>query len=166
MDCTSGFWFLVDTGAEVSVLPTSRCPTTSLSPGPPLQAAKQSPIATHGICSLALNLGLRRPFNRTFIITDVHHPILGFNFLGFFNMLVGVARNRLVNNLTQLRIHGISTHKTSPSPTLPRSATKDDFLVLLEEFPAHIRPPPPDQPIRHDVTHHITTSGPPASAHP
>ena len=70
-DRTHGFRFLIDTGAEVSVLPSTcikrKCPDTSVS----LQAVNGTPIATHGTCSLSLNLGLRRTFRWVFIIADV-----------------------------------------------------------------------------------------------
>ena len=69
--------FLVDTGAEVSVIPPSCCGSTYPSTGPSLQAANQSPIATHGVRPLCLILGLCRRFQWTFIVADVKHPILG-----------------------------------------------------------------------------------------
>ena len=46
-DRTSHLRFLVDTGAEVSVIPPSCCGSTYPFTGPSLQAANQSPIASH-----------------------------------------------------------------------------------------------------------------------
>ncbi len=109
MDRTSHLRFLVDTGAEVSVIPPSCCGSTYPSTGPSLQAANQSPIATHGVRPFCLNLGLRRPFQWTFIVADVKHPILGADFLGHFNLLINVKHRCLVDTLTQLQIHGILT---------------------------------------------------------
>nr|VZI06696.1 unnamed protein product [Spirometra erinaceieuropaei] len=54
--------FLVDTGAQLSVIPPTpadrRCPN----PGLFLQAVNASPITTFGTCSLSLEIGLRRLF--------------------------------------------------------------------------------------------------------
>ena len=60
-DRTSHLRFLVDTGAEVRVIPPSCCGSSYPSTGPSLPAANQSPIATHGVRPLCLNLGPRRP---------------------------------------------------------------------------------------------------------
>ena len=59
-DRTSGLRLLVDTGAEVSVLPVARLSRSSLPAGPPFQAVNNSSIATFGTTSRTLNLGLRR----------------------------------------------------------------------------------------------------------
>ena len=56
-DRTSYLRFLVDTGAEVSVLPVAQLSRASLSAGPPLQAVNNSNIATFGTVSRTLNLG-------------------------------------------------------------------------------------------------------------
>ena len=57
-DRNSSLHFLVDTGAEVSVIPPSG-PRHTLPPtGYSLQAVKQSSIATCGTRSLTLDLGL------------------------------------------------------------------------------------------------------------
>ncbi|XP_077519885.1 uncharacterized protein LOC144129646 [Amblyomma americanum] len=56
-DPISGLRFLVDTGAEVSVLPCSSTSSASHRTGPSLQSANLIPIATHGEHALTLNLG-------------------------------------------------------------------------------------------------------------
>ena len=53
--------FLIDTGAEVSVLPPRPSDRTHRQ-GYDLQAANSSTIATYGTRSLTINLGLRRSF--------------------------------------------------------------------------------------------------------
>ena len=71
--------FLVDTGSEVSVIPS-----TSLKRTPDkltLTAVNATPISTFGKQSLTLNLGLRRSFSWLFIIADVQKPIIGADFL-------------------------------------------------------------------------------------
>ena len=71
--------FLVDTGAEVSVIPrslTAGTPQSSPQPGITLQAVNHSPIITFGNCSITLNISLPRSFRWMFVIADVKHAIL------------------------------------------------------------------------------------------
>ena len=69
--------FLVDTGADASILPRPACidPNT-YTPDPTeavslLFAANRTPIRTYGLTTITLNLGLRRDFPHTFIYADV-----------------------------------------------------------------------------------------------
>ena len=114
-DRTSGVSFLVDTGAEVSVLPPSGPPSSRRPTGFDLRAANNSAIATFGTRSLTLNLGLRRTFRWIFVVADVKNPILGADFLRHYNLLVDVGRNRLLDMLTQLQVQGIVSHDPTPS---------------------------------------------------
>ena len=54
----------------------------------------------------------------------------------------------------------------SPSPSICPKDTTNPYLTLLAEFPALTQVCSPDTPGKHDVTHHIETTGPPASARP
>ena len=134
-DRSNGFRFLVDTGAEVSVIPPSATDRkhrrTSLS----LQAVNDSPIATYGDRLLTVNIGLRRTFQWIFIVADVKQPILGADFLRHYNLLVDMAHNRLTDALTTLQVHGVATTDTSPSPTLLSRQPKNEFEALLSRFP-------------------------------
>ena len=58
----SGFRFLVDTGAEASVIPPSPTERKHRQECLGLQAVNGTPIATYGSRSLTLNLGLRQTF--------------------------------------------------------------------------------------------------------
>ena len=165
-DRTSGLRLLVDTGAEVSVLPVAQLPRSSLPAGLPLQAVNNSSIATFGTTSRTLNLGLRRTFRWIFLIADVRHPILGADFLRHFNLLVDMTRGRLIDSLTQLQINGTLTKGISLSPCVSRPSAGDSFSALLQEFPALTSPVPKDRSVQHEVVHHITTTGPPVHARP
>ena len=166
VDKSSGVRFLVDTGAEVSVIPPSRterkCPQQDFT----LQAVNNTTITTYGRRSLTLDLGLRRTFRWIFIIADVQNPILGADFLRNYSLLVDVSHNRLLDSLTQLKVQGIVSQESSPSPTLPTTQPSTEFEAILSNFPDVIKPHYGNRPIKHDVTHHITTTGPPVSAHP
>ena len=79
-DRTFGQCYLVDSGAEVSVLPATRIDRQTLKKGLPLRAANGSAIPTFGKCTLSLHFGLRKNFNWTFILADVSQPIIGADF--------------------------------------------------------------------------------------
>ena len=95
---------------------------------------------------------------------DVKHPILGANFLGHFNLLVDVNHRSMVDSLTQLQVQGILTQEPSPSPSVTLPDPSDNFTALLAEFSCLLRPPLPDQPVKHTVTHHIPTNDPPVAS--
>ena len=67
---------LVDTGAEISVIPPVQSDRQRHQCGVHLQAAKGVTIATFFQRSLTLNLGLRHTYRWIFTIADVSHPIL------------------------------------------------------------------------------------------
>ena len=74
------------------------------------------------------------------------------------------AHNRLTDALTHLHVQGVTTTVTLPSPTLRSRHPKNEFEALLSHFPEVVQPTTKEQPIKHSVTHHITTTGPPFSA--
>ena len=159
-DRSSGLRFLVDTGTEVSVVPPSRAERKHRQDGLTLQAVNNTSIATYGKRSLTLDLGLRRTFRWVFVIADVKNPILGADFLRNYSFLVDVGHNRLSDALTQLKVQGIASHASSPSPTLlPRRPE-----TILSKFSMVTHPCNSQQPVKHDVTHHIKTTCPPVCA--
>ena len=163
---TSGVHFLVDTGAEVSVIPPSRTERKHSQQAFTLQAVNNTAITTYGYKSLTLDLGLRRTFRWIFIIADVQNPILGADFLRSYSLLVDMKHNKLLDSLTQLRVQGIVAQESSPSPTFFNIQPTNEFEAILTNFPDVTQPQCGNNPIKHDVTHHIITTGPPVSAHP
>ena len=72
-----------------------------------------------------------------------------------------------------MKNHRLTDAFDGPRYRLPRPFTQPDnsskragnpFLDILSDFPAVTQVCSPDRPIQHDVTHHITTTGPPVSA--
>ena len=165
-DNATGLRFLVDTGAEVSVIPPSVSDRNHRKSNLTLQAVNNTSITTYGNRLLTLNIGLRRTFQWVFIIADVKTPIIGTDFLRHYSLLVDVERNRLVDNITQLRVQGISVQESSPSPTLLSNRPATKFEAILMDHPAIVRPCATEQPVKHNVTHYINTVGPPVHARP
>ena len=160
-DRQTGLRFLVDTGAEVSVVPPSHAQRGHRPDSLSLQVVNNTAISTYGKRSLTLNFGLRRTFRWVFIIADVKTPILGSDFLRGYNLLVDVGRNRLVDAATHLSVHGIVSTQSTLSLTHSPSRSNSEFQTMLAEFPGITQPSAHEQPVKHDVMHHIATTGPP-----
>ena len=121
------------------------------------------PIATYGQCLVTLNFRLCRMFHLNFVIADISKLLLGADFLHHFGLLVDMAHRKLVDTGTHLSIHEIVTEGTPPSPTIT-TTTPQGYSSLLSEYPdltwIHNYQ---DTPVKHNVTHHISTTGPPLS---
>ena len=86
-DSTSKRQFLVDTGAEVSVLPATGLDTSTKQPGPPLLAPNGSSIRTYVTRRLSLHFA-SNTYHWNFIIANVTCPLLGADFLRSNSLLV------------------------------------------------------------------------------
>ncbi|BHF77770.1 hypothetical protein SprV_0602088000 [Sparganum proliferum] len=162
-DKSSGLRFLVDTGAEVSVIPPLR--RHRLKPSQfSLQAANSTTISTYGQRSLTLDLGLRRRFQWVFIEADVKSPILGADFLSSFGLTVDVRHRRLTDPTTQLFTTGaissersVDIHLTTPS---------SPFADILKDYPSITKPCHFTETVQHGVKHPIVAVGKPVHARP
>ena len=162
-DRSSGLRFLVDTGTEVNVIPPSHAERTHQQEHFSLQAVNSTKIATYGTRSITLDLGLRRTYRWVFILADVKKPILGADFIRNFGLLVDVKNYRLLDTMTQLKVHGIAAHIPPLSPALCHIEPENDFSAILSEFPSVTQAWSSERPVKHQVTHHIETTGPPVS---
>ena len=128
---------------------------------PALSLYRLTRIRTYGTRSLSLNLGLRRTFRWVFVVADVANPILGADFLQHFSLVVDLRHRGIIDAITTLTVQGLLSSQTSPSP--PRTPSTL-FELLLSEFPTVTQPCAATGPVKHSVTHHITTTGPPVAA--
>lgn len=164
-DSSTGTRFLVDTGAEVSCVPPALKDKRHQSPIFQLHAANNSKINTYGRRSLTLNLGLRRVFRWVFLIADVRHPIIGADFLSHYNLTVDVRAKALRDETTSLSVCGVrASSETTAISMLPPAPSP--FEAILSEFPGITKPSPTTSAVKHGVTHHIKTSGPPVFCRP
>lgn len=135
-----------------------------------LEAVNKSRIPTYGERSLTLNLGLRRTFRFVFVVADLPTPIIGADFLDEFGLVVDVRHQRLLDSTTKLMVNGICAplHTKSVSPMFSRSpgAGSVKYTEILKEFPDITRPDYRPKAVKHTVTHHIVTTGPPVYARP
>ena len=98
-DQQSGQKFLVDTGAEVSVMPASTTDQKHGQTDTPLYAANGTPIRTYGTRQIRLHL-CNQIYEWHFHIAAVERPLLGADFLRCHGLLVNVRDQKLVNPAT------------------------------------------------------------------
>ena len=102
-------------------------------------------------------------FQWIFIIADIHTPIIGADFLRDHGLLVNMRQGCLVDTTTSLQSQGNISHIVSPSPSFP-SQHNMEYDAILAVFPSVTKSCAPPCPIKHTVTHHINTTGPPVHA--
>ena len=91
---------------------------------------------------------------------------MGADFLQHFGLVVDMWRQTLSDSATHLQVDGLPSDLSPPSPGLShvQQDPADPFLSVLSEFPALSQACAANRPIKHDVVHHIETTGPPISA--
>lgn len=166
-DPTSSMTFLIDTGADISVIPKSYAPYAEVQQDLTLYAANHSKIRTYGTKRITLDLGLRRRFSWSFVIADVRQPIIGIDFLKYFNLLVDARNHKVIDALTKLASDGKLPEINSSSSNLTILFGNSPFDNVLSQYPELINP---SQPLNTDKTnkvfHHIETRGPPVFSKP
>lgn len=157
----------MDTGSDLCVIPRSAF-RQRVKTDYQLCAANGSSIDTYGWVEMNLNLGLRRDFVWRFIIADVTKPIIGIDFLSYFNLLVDVRNQRLVDATTSLStVATISVVNDSLISSVKVMTGDSKYHNLLSEFPDLTRPAGAHHTPKHNTVHYIrTTPGPPVSCTP
>ncbi|VDL58810.1 unnamed protein product [Hymenolepis diminuta] len=145
-DRNSSTSYLIDSGAEISVLPSTPANRNSSDHPLILAAVNGSPIKTYDQKSVTLDLGLRRTFRWIFTIADTS------------------AGKKLLDSLTSL--HSKCTEYPCPTYSSITSiqSSESPFYSVLKKFPDLINPVCRDKPVNHYVTHSITTNGNPVKA--
>ncbi|CAH8608307.1 unnamed protein product [Schistosoma intercalatum] len=156
--------FLVDTGAQVSVVPrgSSKSQATVLR----LRAANGSVIPTYGTRQLAVNLGNRRRYLWTFIIADVPTAILGIDFLQHYELLVDSRRLQLIDTSSNSKFMGCKAHMNAYRILGTFYSRDDKFHALFEKFPTLTKPLEEPPSVTNRVVHHTVTRRPPVTARP
>lgn len=166
-DNSSNHQFLVDTGADVSVIPASIQQKNTKPQFLVLQAANNTTINTYGKKVLRLRIGLKKDFIWPFIIADVPQAIIGFDFLANFDLLVDVKNRRLVDKKTNISTVCSILHDVADSSVKCSIISHDSpFYFLLSEFNEITKPSNKLPTVKHSVTHHISTKGPPVHCKP
>ena len=95
---------LIDTGSSISLLPSSY-KNLNLQPSPvKITNANGKPIDCLGEITLQINIrSLRRNFLWTFVVADVIKPILGYDFLNHFGIIVDCGKEQIIDSATNLQ---------------------------------------------------------------
>ncbi|UYV74022.1 hypothetical protein LAZ67_11001862 [Cordylochernes scorpioides] len=157
-DKETGLQFLIDSGADVSVIPPTDkdVPSNELL----LYAANGSKIVTFGSKVIKIDLGLRRSFQWCFIIAKVNKGIIGADFLNNFKLILDISNKRLIDGISNLSIRGdvMSIDSTSITSTINKN---EKYYNILAQFPEITKPNFLINKVKHDVEHHIITKGQP-----
>lgn len=156
--------FLIDTGADLSILPPNNSEKKNTSHSIELFAANGTSIRTFGEKRITLDLGLRRTFQWTFLIADVSVPIIGADFLKYYDLLVDVGRNKLIDRITHLESSVFSIMHHSPNEVFTTYNVNEPFSNILNEFKDLTVLQTQIQSSKSNVEHHILTTGPPVFA--
>lgn len=157
--------FLVDTGADVSVLPKKFGSKQKSEQIFKLYAANGTTITAYGRQELVLDIGLRREFKWSFIIADVTIPILGADFLSNTGLLVDIKKGKIIDPLTTISSVGQITRTDLPSLSLvDKKSFEQDIQELLIKFVDITQNTKNLSTTKHNVTHFIETKGPPISS--
>ncbi|GFR15959.1 transposon Ty3-I Gag-Pol polyprotein [Trichonephila clavata] len=164
-DKVSKLKFLVDTGADVSVLPKHYAPKADSSNELLLLAANGTKIATFGKKRLTLDLNLRRNFTWSFIIANVNQPIIGLDFLKHYNLLVDVKSGCLIDGITKLTTQGKYTNRDSLTSGISILLGDSEFYNILSQFQDLTNPSQPTKnKVPTKIHHFIETTGQPTQA--
>jgi len=166
VDRKTSLKFLVDTGADFSIIPVSAFAKRPQPSDYRVYAANGSPIKTYGQRIMSLDLKLRRNLTFSFLIADVTKPILGADFLDKFDLLVDVHGKSLIDKTTKLQTKCTSEF-TEYEPVF--SVNSDNiYKDLLTEFIDLTVPLSYNEAnaLKTAVRHHIVTTGQPVFSRP
>ena len=119
-----------------------------------------------GTCSHTLDLGLQHRFPLVFIMAAVKQPVLGVDFLQYYELLADCNVKRWLHTHSQSLVQGVTCSDQSMQLTLLSSEPTIRYEeAVLRDFPAVAQPLTDQVPVKHNVTPHITTKGPPVHTH-
>ncbi|GFS80566.1 hypothetical protein TNCV_3869981 [Trichonephila clavipes] len=148
-DKETGCQFLVDSGADVSILPWTKTKGECQASQYKLYAANGTEIPTYGLKILTLDLGLRRPFQWPFIIAKVERGIIGADFLQKFQLLIDLHNRKLIDGVTNLSIKGeVATIQENDDLSTVNRASK--YFNLLKSYPDLTKPNLVNRVVKHE----------------
>ena len=163
-DKLSGRNFLIDTGAEISVIPASANDIRYGQRGQSLAAANGTTIKSYGQRNLPLKFGSHQ-YEWKFTLADVNRPILGADFLRANSLLIDLSGKRLIHSGTYTSVQLAMSQHSAPHISVVSENEPNEFSKLLSERPNLTTPTFSNASTKHGIEHHITTTGPPVHAH-
>ena len=161
-DRVTGELFLVDTGAEILLLPSTyaknKTPTNFK-----LYATNNTYIDTYGESFRTLHLGIR-PITWNFCVASVPYPIIGADLIAHYGLLPDLKGRRLIDSQNNVYVSGIV--KSVPQLAISTVKPSTKFASILSEFPEVTGLEQVTPNCSSDVRHHIITTGPPVAERP
>lgn len=161
-DSRHGVTYLIDTGADVSVLPATAHDRRFKHCSTELTAANGSSIKTFGKTRRQIMLG-NLHYTHEFYIAEVTRPILGADFFRSHHIAIDV-RGRKLLNLSNGRLHAMQSSQNAESVSGLSTRQHSEYDGILQQFPGLLIPSFHSAGSKHGVEHFIETSGPPVSA--
>ncbi|UYV66054.1 hypothetical protein LAZ67_3006298, partial [Cordylochernes scorpioides] len=158
-DKNTGLRFLVDSGADISIIPPkdkNRMPSSDYK----LYAANGTEIVTYGTKVRNLDIGLRRQFQWPFVIANTNRAIIGADFLNNFGLIIDIKNKRLIDGITNLSIRGV-IQSISDMGNISTLNSSSKISAILTKYPNLCRPPSDFVEAKHGVKHYIPTRGQP-----
>ena len=167
-DGHSGTKFLVDTGAQRSILPATHWDRQG-SQGEGLKAANQTDIKTYGTRTVMLKFG-DKLFEHVFTIADLPHRFLGMDFFKQNGLSIDAENEELFKRGNGETICAVMAE--GPGQQGPEKSTssavqgQQEMFDLLDKFPEILTPNFHNRENKHRIEHYIETNGHPVFAKP
>ena len=162
----NGTTFLIDSGADLSLIPKKPSDTSSPT-GYVLYAANGSEIQTYGTKRITTCLGLRRNFTWEFLVADITEAIIGCDFLSHYDLLIDVSNQTIIDRVTTIQKRGTTTNSGPAISIVARPTSHSIVQHLSQKYPRVFAPTNKD-PSQTPASskHFIETTGPPVSCRP
>lgn len=125
---SNDIYFLVDTGAERSIIPKDEYDVPSTF-DVQMTAANGSLVTTYGNCKKAITLGKNRIFEWVFIIADVTQPMLGTDFLKHYNLLIVLRKKKLIDGSQRIQTNSINEPYASLLNRFPNVTSSNHQVI-------------------------------------
>ena len=139
---TTTLKFIVDTGASISIIPASRLNGVTLNPTTvSLTTANGEKIKCYGQANLEIGIpSLKRSFSWTFVVADITNPLLGFDFLNEFGLIIDCKNKTIYDPLTATKKELI-LNTTSPVNVVINKVELPSFIQTSQDkYPEIICP--------------------------
>ena len=155
-------YFLVDTGADISVIPAKKEDQSKVSEFK-LYAANGTSINTYGERVLDLTLGFCREFSWSFVVADVNYPIIGADLLAHYGLLPDLKHGRLIDSTTGLCRN--CEYRKVDYVTVRSISNESLFAELVQDYPGLTQPTVRQEcKVEYQTEHMIESTGQPAAS--
>ncbi|GBP12669.1 hypothetical protein EVAR_10317_1 [Eumeta japonica] len=144
--------FLVDTGSKLCVFPRSAVQQRRTRTAYQWSFANGTTINIYGYVNLELNLSLHRAYPWRFVVADVTKPIIGADFLHFYNLMVDIRNRRLIDNITTLSTSRSDATSSSTISSVKMLLGDTRYDKLLVKFPDITRPSGTLRSLKHNTS--------------